>query len=480
MQFGGHKLFYTTMSAHVRAETPDDLKLEQIPKLQRACGRWGVSATPLSGGERQKDALNATLPIGKNFINAPSTMTTANVGALIPFSSRRYQDPGGIYWGVDAESEDFIMLDRTCLGAPHQMVFGITGSGKSFGLCRENLQILLRRPRAKVYIASPGLAYKPFVQMLGGRWFEVGAGSKDYFNPMSINVDQVEDAEQAMADKAEYLMGQVECMLYKGAVMDGKDTRAAKESTLLYSCIQECIPKIYGRYLGTHRAEDVPVLAQLADELGAMRVPVARDAAQALSLFTTAQAVGGQFSQRDGSPFDDDGCRLFGVGFRNAGDIIKAPALFAFTDMFWRQAMANKAKGYETWVLFDEFQTFMDWPIAAQYFLKAWMEGRKYDLYQTGATQNVKAVLENAKASRALDNSGVVTMYNMSHDDARMLAERLRMSERQVRYTVNPPEGHGVLSVMGSVMPFKDSWPKGTETYKVFTTKPKETQGRAM
>ena len=54
------------------------------------------------------------------------------------------------------------------------------------------------------------------------------------------------------------------------------------------------------------------------------------------------------------------------------------------------------------------------------------------------------------------------------------------MSERQMRYTVNPPEGHGVLSVMGSVMPFKDSWPKGTETYKVFTSKPKETKGRAM
>lgn len=480
VQFGGHKLFYTTMSAHVRAETPDDLKLEQIPKLQRACGRWGVSATPLSGRERQKDAMNATLPIGKNFINAPSTMTTANVGALIPFTSRRYQDPGGIYWGVDAESEDFIMLDRTALGAPHQMVFGITGSGKSFGLCRENLQILLRRPRAKVYIASPGLAYKPFVQLLGGKWFEVGAGSKDYFNVMSINIDQVEDVEQAIADKAEYLMGQVECMLYKGAVMDGKDTRAAKEATLLYSCIQDCIPKVYGRYLDTHRAEDVPVLAQLADELGDMKVPVARDAAQALSLFTTTTAVGGQFSQRDGSPFDDDDCRLFGVGFRNAGDIIKAPALFAFTDMFWRQAVMNKVKGYETWVLFDEFQTFMDWPIAAQYFLKAWMEGRKYDLYQTGATQNVLAVLENAKASRALDNSGVVTMYNMAHDDARELAERLHMSERQMRYTVNPPEGHGVLSVMGSVMPFKDSWPKGTETYKVFTSKPKETKGRAM
>ena len=133
-----------------------------------------MSATPLSGRERQKDAMNATLPIGKNFHQRPvHDRRPANVGALIPFTSRRYQDPGGIYWGVDAESEDFIMLDRTALGAPHQMVFGITGSGKSFGLCRENLQILLRRPRAKVYIASPGLAYKPFVQLLGGKWFEV-------------------------------------------------------------------------------------------------------------------------------------------------------------------------------------------------------------------------------------------------------------------------------------------------------------------
>ena len=480
VQFGGHKLFYTTMSAHVRAETPDDLKIEQIAKLQRACGRWGVSATPLSGRERQKDALNATLPIGKNYINAPSTMTTANVGALIPFSSRRYQDPDGVYWGVDVESEDFIMLDRTRLGAPHQMVFGITGSGKSFGLCRENLQVLLRRPQAKVYIASPGLAYKPFVQMLGGKWYEVGAGSTDYFNPLSINIDKVEDVERAMADKTEYLMGQVECMLYKGAVMDGHDTRAAKEATLLYSCIQDCIPKVYGRYLDTHRAEDVPVLAQLADELGSMRVEVARDAAQALSLFTSAQAVGGQFSQRDDSPFDDDSCRLFGIGFRNAGDIIKAPALFAFTDMFWRQAMMNKLHGYETWVLFDEFQTFMDWPVCANYFLKAWMEGRKYDLYQTGSTQNVIAVLNNEKASRALANSGVVTMYNIAYDDAQELSERLHLSDRQMRYTVNPPEGHGVVSIMGSVMPFKDQWPKDTQTYKVFTTKPKETQGRAM
>ena len=138
----------------------------------------------------------------------------------------------------------------------------------------------------------------------------------------------------------------------------------------------------------------------------------------------------------------------------------------------------NKVKGYETWVLFDEFQTFMDWPIAAQYFLKAWMEGRKYDLYQTGATQNVLAVLENAKRP-APWTTPRRHMYNMAHDDARELAERLHMSERQMRYTVNPPEatascrswvGHAVQRLLA----------QGTETYKVFTSKPKETKGRAM
>ena len=243
VQFGGHKLFYTTMSAHVRAETPDDLKLEQIPKLQRACGRWGVSATPLSGRERQKDAMNATLPIGKNFIQRPVHDDDRQRRRAHPVHVAPLPGSGRYLLGGRRGVGGLHHARPDALGAPHQMVFGITGSGKSFGLCRENLQILLRRPRAKVYIASPGLAYKPFVQLLGGKWFEVGAGSKDYFNVMSINIDQVEDVEQAIADKAEYLMGQVECMLYKGAVMDGKDTRAAKEATLLYSCIQDCIPK---------------------------------------------------------------------------------------------------------------------------------------------------------------------------------------------------------------------------------------------
>ena len=138
----------------------------------------------------------------------------------------------------------------------------------------------------------------------------------------------------------------------------------------------------------------------------------------------------------------------------------------------------NKVKGYETWVLFDEFQTFMDWPIAAQYFLKAWMEGRKYDLYQTGATQNVLAVLENAKrpAPWTTPASSPCTTWPRRREE---LAERLHMSERRCA-TRSTRRGPRRLVGHGSVMPFKDSWPKGTETYKVFTSKPKETKGRAM
>lgn len=480
VHFGGHRLFYTTMTASTYADNPDDLKGERIPKIRRAGERWGVTATPLSGRGRQEDALNATLPIGKNFVNAPATMTTANVAALIPFGTRRYQDPDGVYWGVNSESKDFIVVDRTKLSAPHQMAFGITGSGKTFGLEREHMQVLLRRPQARVYMVTPGVAYKPFVQMLGGTWLEVGAGSRDRFNPLSIDLDRVEDPGAAMADKTEYLMGQVECILYKGSPPSSGDSRAARDSSLLYSCVQECVPAVYKRYASTHDQKDVPVLEQLADALAGMRVPVARDAAQALRLFSTPGAVGGQFSQQDGNPLSSESCRLFGIGFKNAGDVIKAPALFAFTDVIWRAAMTNKVLGYETWVVFDEFQSFMDYPIAAQYFLRAWTEGRKYDLYQTGATQNVMAVLANEKASRALSNSGIVTMYNMAHDDAAALGVRLRLSDRQVRYTVNPAEGHGLLSVMGAVMPFEDAWPKDTESYRVMTTKPSETAGRAM
>ena len=128
---------YMTSSIVDRAQDAEELKKEVqfeatssfLHDHERACAprrlttssssRYPSCSGPAGGGrerdaavgrERQKDAMNATLPIGKNFINAPSTMTTANVGALIPFTSRRYQDPGGIYWGSTRESEDFIML----------------------------------------------------------------------------------------------------------------------------------------------------------------------------------------------------------------------------------------------------------------------------------------------------------------------------------------------------------------------------------
>ena len=139
----------------------------------------------------------------------------------------------------------------------------------------------------------------------------------------------------------------------------------------------------------------------------------------------------------------------------------------------------NKVKGYETWVLFDEFQTFMDWPIAAQYFLKAWMEGRKYDLYQTGATQNVLAVLENAKRpapwttpASSPCTTWPTTTRGSSPSGFTCPSGRCATRSTRPRATASCRSwvGHAVQRLLA----------QGTETYKVFTSKPKETKGRAM
>ena len=81
---------------------------------------------------------------------------------------------------------------------------------------------------------------------------------------MSINIDQVEDVEQAIADKAEYLMGQVECMLYKARSWTAR-THGLRRSDAALFLHPGLHTEVYGRYLDTHRAEERPVLAQLAD-----------------------------------------------------------------------------------------------------------------------------------------------------------------------------------------------------------------------
>ena len=55
------------------------------------------------------------------------------------------------------------------------------------------------------------------------------------------------------------------------------------------------------------------------------------------------------------------------------------------------------------------------------------------------------------------------------------LAKLLSISENQLSHITNVPAGHGLIRCGGVIVPFENSFPKGTRLYRLMSTKPGET-----
>ncbi|EOH66274.1 hypothetical protein I587_02684 [Enterococcus mundtii ATCC 882] len=107
----------------------------------------------------QENGLNATLPLGINAIPLDRTLSTASTAIFIPFTISDLIQENGKYYGVNAISKNILSLDRKLLKAPNGFVLGTPGSGKSFSVKREIVNVLLRDADDEVIIIDPEREY---------------------------------------------------------------------------------------------------------------------------------------------------------------------------------------------------------------------------------------------------------------------------------------------------------------------------------
>jgi len=89
-------------------------------------------------------------------------------------------------------------------------------------------------------------------------------------------------------------------------------------------------------------------------------------------------------------------------------------------------------------------------------------------------TQNVKDMLQSPQISNILENTDFIVLLNQAAGDREILSNLLGMSEEQLSYVKNSPQGEGLLKCEEVVLPFRDRYPTDTLTYRLMTTKPSE------
>ena len=99
---------------------------------------------------QQEQGLMSSLPLANNLIEIQRALTTSSTAIFIPFTTQELFQNGdeALYYGLNALSNNLIMVDRKKLKNPNGLILGTPGSGKSFSAKREitNALSAIRRP----------------------------------------------------------------------------------------------------------------------------------------------------------------------------------------------------------------------------------------------------------------------------------------------------------------------------------------------
>jgi len=420
---GVERFFQFSLYITLSAESVQDLG-EASKRLNAALG--SVLMLSKTATLQMEDGFKSSIPMGQDRLFITRNMDTTSLASTFPFTSATLAQDKGVMYGINQQNGSLIIFDRFSLENANEVIFGKSGSGKSYLTKLEAIRQYMFG--TEVIIIDPEGEYEDLANTLGGEHVSFTASDPIRINPFDMS-GLYEAGENELGLKILSLHGLLRIIM--------GDLDASHDAILDRALVETYREKGITADPTTQKKQP-PLMEDLYKVLLGMEDNAARELALRLEKFIKG-SLSGIFNQQ--SNFDlKNSLTVFNI--KTLEEELRPIAMHIVLDFVWTRVKKTLKKRL---LILDEAWYLMKYPDSASYVYSIAKRSRKYYLALTTATQDVQDFLSTDYGKAILSNSSIQMLLKQSPSEIDLVSQTFYLSQGEKELLLSADIGEGLF-----------------------------------
>ena len=380
---------------------------------------------------QQKQGFICSSPYNLDPLNVSTLMNTSPLSSIFPFISFDLSSNEGILYGINRHNYSLVLFDRFTLANHNSVIFGTSGSGKSYAIKLEILRYLMLG--VACIVIDPENEYKALSDAVGGSNFNISLSSPHHLNPFDLAPPREDERpEDILRANINSLIGLIRIM-FENLTADETgiieialyETYAAKDIT------PDSDPKLWGT-----EESPFPLMGDLEEIL--LTMEGAESLVKRIQRFTK-----GTYANFFNQPSNVDmKNRLVIFGVRNMEDELRPMAIFVILKYIWKTVTSKMQKRL---LVIDEAWWLMKNVDSASFLFGTVKRARKYWLGVTTVTQDVNDFMGSQYGKPIITNSAMKLLMKQSPATIDVVKKTFDLTEEEKLSLLETSVGEGIF-----------------------------------
>ncbi len=375
---------------------------------------------------QQKKGFISTSPYGLDLLQVHTPMNTTPISSTFPFVSFDLSSNEGILYGINQHNNSLVLFDRFSLENSNAVIFGTSGSGKSYLVKLDTLRSLMTG--IDVIIVDPENEYKFLAEAVGGSFFNISLASTDRINPFDLPTPREDERpEDVLKSNIMNLVGLLRIML--GGLTPEEDAIIDRALTETYAA-KDITPET------DFSKATPPLISDLEDVLETMEG--AEGLARRLRKFT--EGTYASFLNNYSNVSMNNNFVVFGI--RDMEEQLRPMAMYIIMRYIWNTVRSSLRKRI---LIVDEAWWIMQTEDGASFLYGLVKRARKYWLGVTTITQDVNDFMKSEYGQPIITNSALKILMKQSSATIGLVQKTFNLTEEEKYILLEPAVGEGIF-----------------------------------